>query len=105
MKAKDVAEKVAEFSDARVLRLLLGLLVEAVSFVGDGWVWEHADFAGVGCDLKCGGVADALRGEELFLRHGLRDGFDGEERGGTVEESDEVGVAGVDGGEAERHVE
>jgi len=80
-------------------------VVEAVGFVFDVGVWEHTDLAGVGCDLPCRGIADALGGEELLLSDGMGAGFDGEEGDRAVEERDDLRVPIVDGGEAEGHVE
>ena len=81
------------------------MLVEAVGFVFDVGVWKHADLTGVGCDLPCRGVADALGGEELLLGDGLGAGFDGEEGDRAVEECDDLRVTIIDEGEAEGHVE
>ena len=87
--------------DVVLLRLfLLRLLVEAVGFVFDVGVGKHADFARVGYDLPCGGVADALSGQELLLCDGPGGRLDGEEGDRAVEESYELRVVVVDGGEA-----
>jgi hypothetical protein len=83
----------------------LGLMIEAVGFVLDVGVWEHAELARVGCDLPYGGVADALGGEQLLLGYGRGGGLDGEEGDWAVEKRNELRMAVVDGAEAKGHVE